>query len=58
MRIAVVYNLKEGEEQKELLEAEDDEEKESELDGEVEEREKESHSTLAKSSTDKGNSNN
>ena len=30
--------LKEGEEQKEVLEAKDDEEKESELDGEVEER--------------------
>ena len=31
-------NLKEGEEQNELLEAKDDEEKESEVDGEVEER--------------------
>ena len=31
--------LKEGEEQKEVLEAEDDEEKEDEVDGEVEERE-------------------
>ena len=31
--------LKEGEEQKEVLEAKDDEEKESEVDGEVEERE-------------------
>ena len=30
--------LKEGEEQKEVLEAKDDEEKESEIDGEVEER--------------------
>ena len=30
--------LKEGEEQKEVLEAKDDEEKESEVDGEVEER--------------------
>ena len=38
---------KEGEEQKEVLEAKDDEEKESELDGEVEERERESHSTCA-----------
>ena len=36
--MAVVYYLKEGEEQKEVLEAKDDEEKESELDGEVEER--------------------
>ena len=36
--MAVVYYLKEDEEQKEVLEAEDDEEKESELDGEVEER--------------------
>ena len=35
--MAVVYYLKEGEEQKEVLEAKDDEE-ESELDGEVEER--------------------
>ena len=31
-------NLKEGEEQKEVLDAKDDEEKESEVDGEVEER--------------------
>ena len=38
MRLAVVYYLKEGEEHKEVLEAKDDEEKESELDGEVEER--------------------
>ena len=30
--------LKEGEEQKEVLEAKDDEEKESEIDGEIEER--------------------
>ena len=37
MRTAVVYYLKEGEEQKEVLEAKDDEEKESESDGEVEE---------------------
>ena len=37
--------LKEGEEQKEVLEAKDDEEKESEIDGEVGERE--SHSTRA-----------
>ena len=37
--MAVVYYLKEGEGQKEVLEAKDDEEKESELDGEVEERE-------------------
>ena len=36
--MAVVYYLKEGEEQKEVLEAKDDEEKERELDGEVEER--------------------
>ena len=36
--MAVVYFLKEGEEQKEVLEAKDDEEKESEVDGEVEER--------------------
>ena len=36
--MAVVYFLKEGEEQKEVLEAKDDEEKESEIDGEVEER--------------------
>ena len=36
--MAVVYYLKEGEEEKEKLEAKDDEEKESELDGEVEER--------------------
>ena len=33
-----LLNLKEGEEQKEMLEAKDDEEKESEMDGEVEER--------------------
>ena len=33
--------LKEGEEQKEVLEAKDDEEKESQVDGEVEERERE-----------------
>ena len=33
-----LLNLKEGEEQKEVLEAKDDEEKESEIDGEVEER--------------------
>ena len=38
VRMAVVYYLKQGEEQKEVLEAKDDEEKESELDGEVEER--------------------
>ena len=38
--MAVVYFLKEGEEQKEVLEAKDDEEKESEVDGEVEERER------------------
>ena len=37
--MAIVYYLKEDEEQKEVLEAEDDEEKESEVDGEVEERE-------------------
>ena len=37
--MAVEYYLKEDEEQKEVLEAEDDEEKESEVDGEVEERE-------------------
>ena len=36
--MAVVYSLKEGEEQKEGLEAKDDEKKESEIDGEVEER--------------------
>ena len=36
--MAVVYYLKESEGQKELLEVKDDEEKESELDGEVEER--------------------
>ena len=34
----VVYYLKESEEQKEVLEAKDDEEKESELDGEIDER--------------------
>ena len=34
--------LKEGEEQEEVLEAKDDEEKESEIVGEVEERERES----------------
>ena len=39
VRMAFVYYLKEDEEQKEVLEAEDDEEKESEVDGEVEERE-------------------
>ena len=33
--MAVVYNLKEGEEQKKVLEDEHDEEKESEIDGEV-----------------------
>ena len=33
-----LLNVKEGEEQKEVLEAKDDEEKESEVDGEVEER--------------------
>ena len=33
-----LLNLNEGEEQKEVLEAKDDEEKESEVDGEVEER--------------------
>ena len=38
MRVVVVHYLKEGEEQKEVLEAKDDEEKENELDGEVEER--------------------
>ena len=43
MRMAVVYYLKEGEEQKEVLQVKDDEEKESEVDGEVEE----SHSTCA-----------
>ena len=37
--MAIVYYLKEDEAQKEVLEAEDDEEKESEVDGEVEERE-------------------
>ena len=36
--MAVAYCLKEGEGQKEVLEAEGDEEKESEVDGEVEER--------------------
>ena len=36
-----LHNLKEGEEQKEVLEARDDEEKESEVDGEVEEKERE-----------------
>ena len=36
--MAVVHYLKEGEEQKGVLEAKDDEEEESELDGEVEER--------------------
>ena len=40
-----LLNLREGEEQKEVLEAKDDEEKESEVDGEVEERE--IHSTCA-----------
>ena len=39
VRMAIVYYLKEDEAQKEVLEAEDDEEKESEVDGEVEERE-------------------
>ena len=39
VRMAVEYYLKEDEEQKEVLEAEDDEEKESEVDGEVEGRE-------------------
>ena len=38
MRVAVVYYLKEGEEQKEVLEIKDVEEEESEIDGEVEER--------------------
>ena len=42
--MAVVYFLKQGEEQKEVLVAKDDEEKESEVDGEVEERR---HSTSA-----------
>ena len=42
-----LLNLREGEEQKEVLEAKDDEEKESEVDGEVEERERESQSTCA-----------
>ena len=37
-----LLNLKEGEEQKEVLEAKDDEEKESEIDGEAEERESQS----------------
>ena len=41
--MVVVYYLKDGEEQKEVLEAKDDEEKESEVDGEV----GESHSTCA-----------
>ena len=41
--MVVVHYLKEGEEQKEVLEAKDDEEKESEVDGEV----GESHSTCA-----------
>ena len=45
MRMAVVHlNLKDGEEQKEVLEAKDDEEKESEVDGESR---RESHSTCA-----------
>ena len=38
VRMAVVYYLKEGEEQKEVLEAKDDEEKESEIHGQVGER--------------------
>ena len=66
--------LKEGEEQKEVQEAEDDEEKVSEIDGEVEERvTQRAHENMAmtmrrtrrklepvhkESSTDKGNSNN
>ena len=33
-----LLNLREGEEQKEVLEAKDDEEEENEVDGEVEER--------------------
>ena len=33
-----LLNLREGEEQKEVLEAKDDEEEESEVDGEVEQR--------------------
>ena len=41
--MVVVHYLKEREEQKEVLEAKDDEEKESEADGEV----GESHSTCA-----------
>ena len=46
--MAVVYHLKESEEQKEVLEAKDDEEKASELDGEVEERvTHRSHETMA-----------
>ena len=36
--MVVVYYLKEGEEQKEVQEAKDDEEKESEVDGEVGDR--------------------
>ena len=43
MRVVVVHDIKEGEEQKEVLEAKDDEEKEKEVDGEV----GESHSTWA-----------
>ena len=43
VRMAVVYlTFREGEEQKEVLEAEGDKEKESEEEGEVEERERES----------------
>ena len=41
-----LLNLKDGEEQKKVLEAKDDEEKECEVDGEVEERE--SQSTCAR----------
>ena len=40
MRVVLVHDIKEEEveEQKEVLEAKDDEEKESEIDGEIEER--------------------
>ena len=49
MRLVVVHDIKgeEGDKQKELQEAKGNEEKESEVAGEVGERERESHSTCA-----------
>ena len=49
MRVVLVHDIteREDEEQKEVREAKGNEEKASEVDGEVEERERESHSTCA-----------